>query len=402
MAERRGKLQLAPCGVYDIEGTETWLEEQEAQGWALYSIWAGIARFSPCPPRAVRYRLETGSRRMGMEETVDRQTADFYAQQGWHYTAVRGPFAIYRCADPSAPELDTDPRLQAAALGKVVRREAWPLALLVVCLQLLLWRWRDGSWALTAISDGLPLFLLQLGLVLWFVAVSLLWLLRLGRLRKSLAAGVPLRHRSDWRRRASRRFVAVGLAAVLVAAYCVGMALRSRQLETLERGAALPDDLSALPFATLTDLAGGDRWVMDSAYPGGSEQVSLSGWIAPVALEFDQTGTVYRGEEAVFSGSLHVNYYETASPLVARALLRAWQAKDQRIWEGQGAYAPLVLPELGAAVDQAAAYEALLPTLLLTDGDRMIRVSLQSFDQTLPFDRWAPAAAAAFSAGGGA
>ena len=89
-------------------------------------------------------------------------------------------------------------------------------------------------------------------------------------------------------------------------------------------------------------------------------------------------------------------------PLVARALLRAWQAKDQRIWEGQGAYAPLVLPELGAAVDQAAAYEALLPTLLLTDGDRMIRVSLQSFDQTLPFDRWAPAAAAAFSAGGGA
>ena len=51
-------------------------------------------------------------------------------------------------------------------------------------------------------------------------------------------------------------------------------------------------------------------------------------------------------------------------------------------------------------VDAAAAYEALLPTLLLADGSRMIQISLQSFEEELPFGQWARAAAAAFVSAG--
>ena len=398
MTERKWRIRPIPCGVYDIEGTEIWLEEQEAQGWQLYGIWACFARFDACPPRAVRYRLEAGSRRMGMEEAVDRRTADFYAQQGWHYAAVRGPLAIYRCEDPQAPELDTDPQLQAVTLGRVERRERLSLVLLVLCMFLLFLRWRNGSWILAAISEGTPLFLLEIALYLWFLSVTLLWVLRLHRIRKNLAAGEPLRHRSDWRRRAARRFAACALAAVLVITYYLGLALRLDWLE--EQETVLPGDLAALPFATLTDLAGGDRWEADNGYPGGCGLVSLSDALVPVVMEFDQTGTVYCGETVLFSGSLHVNYYETAAPFLAQSLLTARHASARRTWESQGAYAPLSLPDLGVEVDAAAAYEALLPTLLLADGSRMVQISLQSFEEELPFGQWARAAAAAFVSAG--
>ena len=52
--------RLPPCPPYDVEATESWLEDMAAQGWMLEkdSIFLGVAAFDKAEPASVRYRLE--------------------------------------------------------------------------------------------------------------------------------------------------------------------------------------------------------------------------------------------------------------------------------------------------------------------------------------------------------
>ena len=51
--------RLPPCPDYDIEGTESWLEDMALEGLFLAEngFFGGVARFERQNPRPVRYRL---------------------------------------------------------------------------------------------------------------------------------------------------------------------------------------------------------------------------------------------------------------------------------------------------------------------------------------------------------
>lgn len=124
--------RIPPCPDYDIRGTEHWLEDMALQGYRLcegHAFQYGFAYFIKEQPRAIRYRLvpvEKIPQRLfspnAYPEEPDEETLQFHADFGWKYCTDRGQFWIFSCDDPAAPELNTDPRVQAIALETVEKR----------------------------------------------------------------------------------------------------------------------------------------------------------------------------------------------------------------------------------------------------------------------------------------
>lgn len=142
--------KYVPCALWDKPGLERWLDEMAATGYALEK-WPGrsfIGRVSfRKEPEAVRarYRLDPIGERLGEAELWDRAAS--YRESGWHYTAKIGKlYAIYRCDDPEAPELYSDPESLAWAMKKQMR---W------MWVSLLFWL----LWAAVLFRDEWPILL---------------------------------------------------------------------------------------------------------------------------------------------------------------------------------------------------------------------------------------------------
>ena len=124
--------RIPPCPDYDIRGTEKWLEKMALEGYILcqgHAFQYGFAYFETGEPRRIRYRI-TPAKKVPQRlvspnsypEPPDEETLDFHSQFGWEYTTYRGQFWIFRCEDPDAPEMNTDPRVQAIALEAAEKR----------------------------------------------------------------------------------------------------------------------------------------------------------------------------------------------------------------------------------------------------------------------------------------
>lgn len=393
--------RMPPCPNYDVEGTESWLEEMAAGGWQLSEdgFFAGFAAFDAKSPAHLRYRLEAAPKPTGMWSDSDRPTQEalsYSEELGWTYVTTRGQFYIYCCDQVNAPELNTDPQVQALALDLVRKRERSSFVSLILWLvldPLIFCRMRV---LLTAIAAGTWRYLWGTALVIWIIAGSLAGIIHLRRLRKKLAAGEPLSHRKDWKKRALRHRLRGPVFLVLFVGWIVSMLFRWSAMTTLESN-PLPQDLDALPFATLEDLAGGGTWRQEDFYKSNTF-LAISDLLAPVAIEMNQSGQVI-GEDGtiLLDGSLDIKYYETRSPLLARQLMSELQREDRENWSKH--YQELPVPDLGVETDATVAYSAFRPTLLLVDGSRCIRISLLQFgDTAVPFDIWASRAAQVFCA----
>ena len=90
---------------------------------------------------------------------------DAYRELGWEYVCtLAGTFHIWRCGDPAAPELDTDPVVQSMGYGYLERKMRRHLlrlpAILLVWLGIcvLPWFWGAGDMPLEAVPillDGI-------------------------------------------------------------------------------------------------------------------------------------------------------------------------------------------------------------------------------------------------------
>ena len=205
MSETRTVLRPAPCPAWDLEGMENWLEDMAAQGLRFQadSFLFGFASFEPGAPEEVRYRLEPGRKQLSTlgpgEASPDGEALDLHESQGWEYAGRRGQFFIYRSALPLAPEPDTDPEVQAMALGGLRKRllSGW-IGFAVWLAVYLFFSLRGPVYAALALGSG---FLLFTGLLVLAALLGQLAAIRsLGKLRRQLRAGEGLTHRKDWRR----------------------------------------------------------------------------------------------------------------------------------------------------------------------------------------------------------
>lgn len=386
--------RLPPCPAYDVEGTESWLEAMAAQGWQLSEtgFFAGLAAFEKAPPQPVRYRLQAAPESTGLLAENGGQPAEeslaLGEAYGWEYIANRGQFYIFAAQDPAARELDTDPQVQALALDMVRRREQGSLtsSLLWLAVYPVVYFW--GAWLLLAVEVGPTFCLWGAGLCLWALGRSAARVVHLRRLRRRLAQGLPLNHRKDWRRHA-RLYQAAGVVFLALALCWAGVLLHRWGADLVEENRfPLQTYGEALPFPTLQDLQPGGEFSWEE-FGSHSNTVRRHGnWLAPEVVALHQTGRVRLADGRTFQGLLTVDYCETRWPWVARELARELQQQDRR--RNRKYYALLPTPDL--PVERAAAYTAIFPTLVLQEGNRVVRVSLAqtSGDYTMPLEEWAP------------
>ena len=398
-AHSRTVYRLPPCPSYDVEGTEAWLTDLAREGLLLEAdgFFAGFAAFEKAAPAHVKYRLEAAQKHAGLWSEdggePDEAQVELCAQYRWEYVARHGQFYIYRSADPSARELNTDPKVQALALNAVKKRLVSDLISLLVWTVLYPLLFLRAGLFTTILGLGTWRFALLTVLVLWEIVRSVRALTVLGRFQKKLRQGLTPAHTKNWRQGAARYHAANALRLLLALALAVCL-LHVWSDRIMDTGLVPLDEYNGkLPFATMRELAAFDGSAV-ADYRETMTGLSFnsisdsSNWLAPRRISYHEVADVTRADGTHLNGGLYIDYYEAVSPWLAHRLLRERWRYDRH----QPQYQPLEAPALPA--DETVAYSSTLhfPTVLIRRGSVFVRAYFYQFDDpgsvTLTLDEW--------------
>ena len=327
MAETKYRYRIPPCPAGDIPAMESWLEDMAAKGLHLSKdgFFGPTVSFEEGPPRRERFRLEPTDTKSGLfsnEYEPEVEAVQLHHQMGWTWRARRGQFHIYSSDDPDAPELHTDPQIQAmtmAALTKFLRKKVTNALALSLFYAILYFG--DAIISLTLML-GTPLILMFTGLMLWDLASILKGLWTLTRWRNQLRLGEPLPHRSDYRRKTWQYRGTEFLRKVLWILFFLCAIGRGLNIFVEEPYEKITDQ--HFPFYTVADY-----------YPGAeikrTESISdFYAWedlLAPVNYDFKEyTDVTMNGE--TFDCWLMVNYHQTRWEWTARRLAREFVSQS--------------------------------------------------------------------------
>lgn len=239
------RMRIAPISVYDVAAQQAWLEDMAAKGELLSARGGGFAGFCDSAPKEVRYRMEPLARR---EDCPDLDRREVYRSLGWEYVCtVKGSFHIWRCDDPAAPELETDPVVQGMAYNyqrRMLRRGGFAVAavwavpiLLALYFQLTM----RGAYFSRLVESWTPAWeaLALLAALVFALSQALYWGLSFRRFVRALERGMPQPRRRPYR-------VSRLLGAAALAVYALFL---------VSRCAALVRP-SSRPFVPVDDLPG--------------------------------------------------------------------------------------------------------------------------------------------------
>ncbi len=386
--------RLPPCPAYDIESTESWLESMALKGLFLKKngFFAGIAAFEKSTPRAVRYRLDAAPEHTGICSdnggAPDEEAVAISKSYGWNYIARRGQFYIYASEHDNAREFHTDPKIQAITLDMVRKRERNSLFSTLFWLTVYPLLLTQGGFypVMTAISLGTPLYLLGILLIFGAVAGSLKEVAHLHNLRKRLSDGKLPDHHKNWKKHAGfhRTLPLLFISLLLI---WTGAFFRLWYAEKTDKyKISLEYYDGAVPFPTIKDLVPDGTYSLTDFGFGNTIELKTDP-LAPSIVTYTETGSVRFADNQILQGGLIINYYDTVSPWLAQELAHEYQRYDKH--RNKKYYEVLKLPDLGS--DYAAAYNAVFPTLILTDGSRMMHITFYqtSGNYTMPLEEWA-------------
>lgn len=384
--------RLVPSPCYEVEACESWLTDMAARGLFVEKMGRTLARFRRGTPRAVQYRLTAARLKArwleGVPSFPSREEQALYGKYGWYFVCAQQEFFLYACEDAHAPELHTDPAVQALSL-KLARRSAWGslLGLLaVLALQFLL----NGYGRMVRLLVELPL--VSCCLYLYFLGLLLLAfrdLYHILRLSRRLHRGYLPDHHKNWRpaARVHRLCQGVTLCAfvlLLLGAFGLLVSSGSRQPITNYQG--------TLPFATLQDLAEGTPHWDEGPQNRMEQRHSL---LAPEIIDYRESGIILQDGAVVLDTPLIIHYYDTRFPWLAR-LLAGDLHEDQSLL----ADTPQPLPDL-PGMDAAYGYadkNGVFRQLILVQGRRVMSVLWTDTDGRLDFEQLAPRFAEKFAA----
>lgn len=374
MTEPRHIHRMPPCSRYDFAKTQAWIEDMYAKGWHLEkdSYVFGTFEFIQGEPKRIRCRLDATDTQGGMfsdthNPDVDQQT--LYHELGWHWMGRRGQFQIYITDDPAAPELHTDPRVQAMtikALTKFYRNEASNAIIRMLIYYFLLWRY-DISLFITAVGFW-PIVLMAA----WLLAAPLtrLWhCVKFYRLRKQLEQGDIPEQRRDYRPGRLLHY-ASPLVSLVIWVVFLHAAFQQFDNDTIP----IENWENPLPFATLQDIFP-DAEIIQDGQILDSYVTSFSDWFTPVNMEYREYADVTLPDGTNFTGYLYILYHETRYDWFAAQL-----AEDHT-----GQINGTILDQLftdeveitlieGLDCDYAVTWSDYYNSILIQDGNQLIRV----------------------------
>lgn len=223
----------------DPAALETWLTDQAARGWRLVPSRWGM-KLERRAPAALRYHLEPALR----GDTPEEELLEDFARGGWTYVRFLTPgFHVFVSDLPQPEEPHTDPAALGWAIGRLAHNRGVDLAFLVVVWGLYFFlRGKNSRFTLVdfleldAVSQLLWLLLQVVWVALLLGGTAVEWL-RLRRLRRRLAAGVPLPQTKSWRRKRAFWLASLLLFFLLLGASLTHAAFRP---SPWQRAASLP------------------------------------------------------------------------------------------------------------------------------------------------------------------
>ncbi|MBQ8648350.1 MAG: DUF2812 domain-containing protein [Oscillospiraceae bacterium] len=407
-AEPRYRYKLPPCPDWDPESAESWLTDQAARGLHLspQGVFGPWFVFEEGAPALVRYRLEPVGR---VKPFSDGGPADevleLTAAYGWEYVDRWGEFYIFRTAEAAAPELNSDPLVQAIPMrqsrDRVLHDLMWNFVWHGVLHSALFmgvagfW-WRGGVALLAALLGALPTLVLLLA-VGWGWAVSLTRAVRLDQLRRRLARGEEPDHRKAWwqglHRHRVRQTLDLLSTAVLVAV--LGFALL---WEDAPYRVPL-DTCGPLPFASAAELADARRAPADNPFDEEDNTLFVRGdWLMPLVLELNEQSLLTFADGRTLEVSLKATYVECRFEWLARQVYDGFclQSEQHRWSLLLDPPDPLDLGEAVNTADEMTGWSDFYRVVVIRQGCKVGIFQLYQYGNGqagLPAEQWAAAMA---------
>ena len=390
--------RLVPCPWYDVEGIESWLESMAQEGLFLRkeAHFGDFTSFEQGEPKTVRYRLEAAQRSTSfLSESggePDAEAVEMSGELGWEYLTKCGQFYIYACDDPDAPELNTDPSVQAMALS-YVRKDGRDSAIVNVLWVLLLLglTWYGRCWLLLALQHSSWLVLLTAVMIIGEMVFGIKRVLMIRRLRKKLLEGNQPDRKKDWKKHAfgyrAGRLLSVLVAVVWVVGAC------AYWMNSVENPNEIPitEYQGELPYLRLSEIGVEGSFDRDKAMDYTNKITVSSDWLAGTVIQSNESGEFTMEDGRRIDCAMYVTYTDMRADWLARELAAEYPISSKREVK-KDRFQFFDIPsaeELG--VDSAVAYSAypMGCAVVLVKGSEVWQADLMQFrEDSLSIDEW--------------
>lgn len=390
--------RLVPCPWYDVEGIESWLESMAQEGLFLRkeAHFGDFTSFEQGEPKTVRYRLEAAQRSTSfLSESggePDAEAVEMSGELGWEYLTKCGQFYIYACDDPDAPELNTDPSVQAMALS-YVRKDGRDSAIVNVLWVLLLLglTWYGRCWLLLALQYSSWLVLLTAVMIIGEMVFGIKRVLMIRRLRKKLLEGNQPDRKKDWKKHAfgyrAGRLLSVLVAVVWVVGAC------AYWMNSVENPNEIPttEYQGELPYLRLSEIGVEGSFDRDKVMDYTNKVTVSSDWLAGTVIQSNESGEFTMEDGRRIDCAMYVTYTDMRADWLARELAAEYPISSKREVK-KDRFQFFDIPsaeELG--VDSAVAYSAypMGCAVVLVKGSEVWQADLMQFrEDSLSIDEW--------------
>lgn len=339
-------IKLLPYYLYQIDAIESWLDDQAKKGLFLTDVRSRLTMgFEKGEPRLVRYRIDVKQNpgTYGEKERV----AD-YKELGWEYVCeLAGDLDIYRCDDPTVPELNTDEETLHEVLDKKLKsRYMWrtvSLCLLPLWLILILRRYSYGysTGVYDQLLSGFLWLYVFVGLMTLTCLITLITYLvsaaatrRCRLLKRTYHSPAEMRR---WRTVQLSPFILLALALVIFLATAIGMNQPYKGIP-----------VEAFPAPTVSevfsDASAETQWATDSP-----QLLCGHSYLRQDGRNVAEPGTEKRAESWYYNADIYHLAWQWVANGYAQEHARAyglreitvpgwehaWYSADNAVWGGQ-------------------------------------------------------------------
>ena len=382
-AKERKIYRILPCYRNDILAIEAWLEDMAAEGYMLKKLFLSIAIFVECDPAKVRFRLLPKPANklldMGGVPTVQENFIALRELEGWRHVASTPYYFVFYTKNTALPEPERDLYEIASERYHEAKKSLVMVVATTIC-----------SMATLGIVDALSLnhivrfgtliFLMIFWLFFYAVGVSICEVLRWRKVKKSLECE-DSKYR-DWREGE------ISYKSITMLVYIITTTLLIGSTGTYLYNVHPSNTMAVEQYEDILPIPKVSEWYTETNYVIPEEEANIANYnilekrsdlLAPIILQIDEHGELYRDDTLLFAGGVDVEYYETIVPALAKPLAVSVYEDDKAFGEKYNKYQPLEVP--GIAVDYVIAYNSWWhPSIVMAEGNKVLHVQVYQDD----------------------
>lgn len=351
--------RFIPCSLFNISKLEDWLEDMAADGCILQSLSnSGIATFIKTEPKIIHYRVWPKNK-FSDEGDVKRLRESY----GFVRIDENTNLDIYITDSNTSNHIDNDEDAERFHKKAIKHQRYLCIFDLISALAAIAFYFFIKPFFLTAVTFGWAFSILPVLLILFTAIKGLIKLINIGKL-KNPSTKPDINEKNNWQ-------AASILNTVLNISEKAFVIILIPLLIGWDYNVHIDSHISScneeLPFATVKDLFP-DAEYQERTRSDRNVYNNWSLFFAPVNYEWNEDAILTFSDGSVYRCHLRVNYHETASPFMAKAVAREYIRKDNSLFSRLDIRD---LPQLDA--DYAVFYSYITNTIVIQNDNKIIK-----------------------------